>query len=937
MYNILAELHLTQETAPPGLEKVCSSPPAHIPLDEQVAIRQANQFSPAVNYIFFRRFSDGRSSQVAAYVVDNSNESYSQEELRQLHHNVWLSGSTPLLYIGWNDRVEILTCAAGKSITQSKEWKYSPSETIRNISDISDVLAKQYSAHRLAEGTFWEDQRNVKLFDRNKAAHKVLIDKVKQADRDLDGANNPTARRLLLLTLIIKYLEDRGVFPDRWFSLFCEGASSLYHVLKSGNVSSVQRMFKALEDRLNGDIFILPEVEPQTFRETLSRLIRVVDPREDAFGQLYFWEIYSFKYVPVEVLSHIYQHFAENGKGAVFTPPLLVNLILDQTMPLSQLKGDETVFDPACGSGIFLVAAFRRLIHVWLLKNKWRKPTPQDLKKILSKSIFGVELQEEAVHVAAFSLALAICDALLPEIIWKELRFDKFIGRNLFIGDFCVIGDKAKQLATMGCGFDFVVGNPPFKSELTKAMEIQISSDNRVIPDKQLAYYFLDYCAKIFLNEQGRICMIQPSGFLYNAKTVKFRNSFFSSVQVDIVLDFVSVRQLFFGADTKIVVVLATLKKPDPDHSINHWTFRRTVATENQVVFELDCYDHHHVSQKDSENIPWIWRANLLGGGRLYHFAKRVKKMPTLKEFVTSKEWVFGEGANRGKRTNHASWLHKGMDCLSTERFTDDVIGPNEIEPLLDDKFEATRTKELFAPPLVLIKENDSLPCAFWNRGSLAYNHSVVGISAPAKDMFVLQEFREKFLNVRKLLRATLFLFGTRGLTSKSTSILKYEIDHLPWPQNGEWGMTLWENELAEDIVRYMAEFIRVGQNSELLQKIPKNADVEAYCGTFQRLLGTSFPEIAPCGAGFGDGLRFQAFCFGKKSPVDWLNADNWISHLRSTIVYRHGQTLQTVRVIRLYEDNTLILIKPNLLRYWIRSTAIHDVDSTVVDILSNE
>ena len=46
-----------------------------------------------------------------------------------------------------------------------------------------------------------------------------------------------------------------------------------------------------------------------------------------------------------------------------------------------------------------------------------------------------MELQEEAVHLTAFSLALAICDALQPNVIWEKLRFDKLVGTNLQISD----------------------------------------------------------------------------------------------------------------------------------------------------------------------------------------------------------------------------------------------------------------------------------------------------------------------------------------------------------------------------------------------------------------------------------------------------------------------------------------------------------------------
>jgi N-6 DNA Methylase len=91
-------------------------------------------------------------------------------------------------------------------------------------------------------------------------------------------------------------------------------------------------------------------------------------------AQRYLWQQFSFRYIPVDVLNHLYQHFAQKGKGAVFTPPTLANLILDYAMPYHKLSGMERILDPTCGSGIFLVGAFRRLVHLWQSKNGWQQP-----------------------------------------------------------------------------------------------------------------------------------------------------------------------------------------------------------------------------------------------------------------------------------------------------------------------------------------------------------------------------------------------------------------------------------------------------------------------------------------------------------------------------------------------------------------------------------
>ena len=164
---------------------------------------------------------------VAAYVVDRENSNISKEELSTLHHHIWLSGLTPLLYVGLQDRVDVVHCASEPS-RDKNGWVYKPTEIIETISDISKELKNSYSAYRLSDGTIWEDNVVIRQIKRDKSAHKILIEKVKQADEGLDGKKNPVARRLLLLTLLIKYLEDRSVFPQHWFANYQKGAKNFF-------------------------------------------------------------------------------------------------------------------------------------------------------------------------------------------------------------------------------------------------------------------------------------------------------------------------------------------------------------------------------------------------------------------------------------------------------------------------------------------------------------------------------------------------------------------------------------------------------------------------------------------------------------------------------------------------------------------------------------
>ncbi len=101
----------------------------------------------------------------------------------------------------------------------------------------------------------WDDPTNNNLADHEEGAHYRLIQAIVEADQDLDGRNNPILRRLLVLTVLIKYLEDRRVFPDGWFSGFHPGANSFFDVLVSSVPAKVLKLLAALQEKFRGDLF----------------------------------------------------------------------------------------------------------------------------------------------------------------------------------------------------------------------------------------------------------------------------------------------------------------------------------------------------------------------------------------------------------------------------------------------------------------------------------------------------------------------------------------------------------------------------------------------------------------------------------------------------------------------------------------------------------
>ncbi len=912
-------------------------------VDEHAVLLDARLFE-RVDYVFFRRFEDGRSSQVAAFVVDNSNESLDEAAIAKLHHDLWLHGVSPLLYVSWPTRIDIFSCARGPDFWHHGQTRYRPADRIESAlwtsKSISSLLAakrRRYSAFRLADGTFWEDPSNRGLARHANGAHQRLIEAVVEADQELDGANFPVFRRLLVLMVLVKYLEDRRVFPENWFDQFAPGSKSFFDVLRSCDPRGVKRLLQRLEERFDGDVFALPTNGPlQLTQKSLRTFAQLVEART-LNTQRYLWQQYSFEHLPVEVISGLYQRFVEGGHGAVYTPPILAALLLDEVMQYARLSDEERILDPACGSGVFLVGAFKRLVNRWRSKRNWRRPSVNTLKRILRTSIFGIELDPSAVDLTAFSLALAVCDALKPKVIWNELRFDALKGQNLLHGDFFALVNSKDSAWPRK--FSVIVGNPPFESKLTPAgasLENRLKDKRGNLPDKQVAHLFLEQSIHT-LAKSGRVCLIQPSGLLYNRNTESFRQRVFADSHVETVLDFTSVRNMYDVADPKTIAIVARTTIEPSDDDIVHLTFRRTFSTHQKIGFELDHYDRHRVSQQIVADNPFVWRANLLGGGRLVELSARLARMSTLSEFVAKMQWNYGEGfiaANSGRR-QRAPFL-TGKPYLPTKAFSTAGIDEGLIGRVKATHFRSSYTPGRYSPPLVLIKENESLPIAFWEKGFLAYRDKIVGISTQSSEpseRAELKRFFDTFCSRHRLYQFCCALNGSQHLVGKATAILKQDIDLIPFPDDAsELRLSFWEEILKEDVLKHMLEFVRQGQNSALLSDAARPKHVVDYAKVFCRLLTSVYSNLRSSDAMFLNGLICQPFYFGTSPPLTAI-AEMCDEYLASLIYDESHSSFRTIRLVRYYADNVLLIVKPDRLRYWLRSTAIRDADETILDL----
>jgi hypothetical protein len=308
----------------------------------------------------------------------------------------------------------------------------------------SSTAAHALSWLSLVSGDFFRAPVRSQYFDRRKAADRLLLENLREVRRQLRTGDARSGRPsldyntihdLLARVIFLQFLADRrdeagraALNPEFLEQRHSDGTLSRSYSGISAVLDSkpdTYRLFRWLSGKFNGDLFPNDaerkaeekRVDPKHLRFLASFIRGDIALRH---GQRLLWKHYSFDVIPLDFISSIYEEFVRSGDadipaGVVYTPGHLVDFILDGVLPWDEADWKVTVLDPACGSGIFLVKAYQRLIHCWKTAHPGRRPSAGTLRNILQDYLFGIDTQEGAVRVASFSLYLAMCDEIDPK------------------------------------------------------------------------------------------------------------------------------------------------------------------------------------------------------------------------------------------------------------------------------------------------------------------------------------------------------------------------------------------------------------------------------------------------------------------------------------------------------------------------------------------
>jgi hypothetical protein len=136
-------------------------------------------------------------------------------ELARLHKLSWNHGLAPMLWVVTPTNVRLYNC-------YSLPTQDNPDRNLIQIFEDTEKSLKQLGEHasrlQIESGEFWQWQ-NAKQIDRKKRVDRVLVENLQEAEKKLrgEGLQSEIAHALLMQSIFVAYLEDRGILDTEFF------------------------------------------------------------------------------------------------------------------------------------------------------------------------------------------------------------------------------------------------------------------------------------------------------------------------------------------------------------------------------------------------------------------------------------------------------------------------------------------------------------------------------------------------------------------------------------------------------------------------------------------------------------------------------------------------------------------------------------------------
>ena len=457
---------------------------------------------------------------------------------------------------------------------------------------------------------------------RHDLATSIAARNPKLGQREVNFSVQRTIDRIIFLRIC----EDRGL----------ESYGQLRGLTEQpGIYPQLCSLFQLADSRYNSGLFHFhKEKERDEEPDTLTPTITVDDARlRPILKNLYYPDSpYAFSHIPADILGQVYEQFlgkviritparqvkvepkpeVKKAGGVYYTPTYIVDYIVKSTVgKLLEGKSPKQVatvrvLDPACGSGSFLIGAYQYLLN-WHRdryvedgpkkhKNEivpdtvgnWRL-TLSEKKKILTRHIFGVDIDSQAVEVTKLSLLLKVLEGETQLKLFHERALPD-LGKNIKCGNSLIGPDfyENQQLLLLDeddryrinvfdwkqgfseimkdGGFDAVIGNPPWGGDIDNELEYFHSLYPSTTQDHTDSFKLFIEAGVRLTKSLGLTSMIVPNAILRQSRSRDVRRFLLTN-------SIISLADLGENVFRKVVapscIYLAMRSTPNANHAIS--------------------------------------------------------------------------------------------------------------------------------------------------------------------------------------------------------------------------------------------------------------------------------------------------------------------------------------------------------------------------------
>lgn len=919
----------------------------------------------------------------------------SPDEIRSWHRTAWNHGLGRMLWLVTPTQIRVLN--AFEPPPKEDGGTKHPAEILECAVDDLEKLRK-YELDRISleSGQFWTTTVG-KRISKDTRIDAALVDELRSAAEILieRGCQPLKAHRLMLRTLFTAYLEARGVLPEELFA----GLTGKKFGEVLSRVGETRTFFERMRATFNGDLFPPPpssgeEDETYSFSKNQLSVARAIVTRQDLrSGQktFDFWQ-YDFEVIPIELISSIYERFiytsdpqTAKAHGTHYTPVNLVDLVFSQIFDdhlfSKELPSDAKILDLACGSGVFLVEAFRRLVARRVAAGE--KLTRTLVRNVLSDQIYGVDVSETAIEIAAFSLCLTAFELDPSPSSTQHLKFRHSLkGKNLFVADaFSTAGFVDKQ-PFQDNQFSIVVGNPPWnkpkggRSTSAPSSRSHIEYCGQQEPPIELPFrspidQAFIWRSRDFLHSSGRLGLILDAKnfFSQEEQSLTSKKQLFSDLSARVMLNLSVLhnKKLFPSAEQPAMVFVAENCKPNQGDRLVFASAERSETFRKHGIVELFLERLNFLPNEKVAEEKHLLKIASHGTARDRAIIRELLgRCDSLRDVLTRWGTQLSTGFKRTKSSTLVPTEILGKPMLEATqlcRFSQSTI---DLPEFAYETMEHARDPIIYRGPVFLAQQSlqDDRLVGATSEHDIVYSRTYFGIPVQSRDRWRL-DLVNAYVN-SSLAMYCFFMTATRFGIDKQIAE-QNDFERLPFRNVDSadeceplrsllrelesqsepdlelldnavfnfYGLPKWQSDYVTDTIRYDLSFVRHGSDS--ISVMPATEDeLRLYADTIVKCIRSNLAlgELsvnADIVTGLSD-LRCVVIRFDENRNrgvrLTTIPDDNFSSRLSELL---HAPLTSNVRIRRSlvhFDEDQCLIVKLAQKRFWSRARAYDDADS---------